>query len=125
MLGTSLDMRHVAHVLSGIGTSPEKYNTLKGGLLGGITKLIGYEGEVINMPNETVTYTGATAKIAYVIKPNRYFKIPIKRNLVMELDSQPNVNTLAQEQRAWYFSEAMYNAIGITNFVQKVTLPTW
>ena len=125
MLGTSMDMRHVAHVMSGIGTSPEKYSELTGGILGGITKLIGYEGEVIEMPNETVTYGGASDKIAYVIKSNRYFKLPIKRNLVMEIDLQPNVNTLAQEQRAWYFCESIYNEIGIDNFIQKVTLPAW
>ena len=77
------------------------------------------------MPGETVQYTGASDGVIHLIKPNRYFKIPIKRNLVMELDSMPNVNTLAREQRAWYFVEAMYNEIGISNFVQKVTLPTW
>jgi len=121
LLGTNEDMRHVAHVMGGIGTgTPEKYNAISG-----ISKLIGYEGEVIDMPNETVTYAGATDKIAYLIKPNRYFKIPIKRNLVMEVDSQPNVNTLAQEQKAWYFVESMYNEVGIDSFIQKVTLPAW
>lgn len=120
-LGTAKDMRHVAHVMSGLGNStPEKYSPLSQ-----ITKLIGYEGETIEMPNETVSYTGCTDGTIHLIKPNRYFKIPIKRNLVMEIDSQPNVNTLAQEQKAWYFVEAMYNAIGINNFVQKVTLPIW
>lgn len=120
-LGTAKDMRHLAHVMSGLGNStPEKYSAL-----GQITKLIGYEGETIDMPNETVSYTGCTNGIIYLIKPNRYFKIPIKRNLTMEMDAQPNVSTLAQEQRAWYFSEAMYNSAGIANFVQKVTLPAW
>jgi len=120
-LGTSKDMRHLAHVMSGLGNStPEKYSGLSQ-----ITKLIGYEGETIDMPNESVTYTGCTDGTIHLIKPNRYFKIPIKRNLVMEMDATPNVNTLAQEQRAWYFSEAIYNSIGIDSFVQKVTLPTW
>lgn len=120
-LGTSKDMRHIQHVMSGLGNStPEKYSALSQ-----ITKLIGYEGEVIDMPNETITYSGASAGIVLLIKPNRYFKIPIKRNLVMEIDAQPNVNTLAQEQKAWYFVEALYNEIGIANFVQKLTLPTW
>jgi len=120
-LGTSKDMRHMAHVMSGLGNStPEKYSPLSQ-----ITKLIGYEGETIDMPGETVTYTGCTDNTVYLVKPNRYFKIPVKRNLVMEIDAQPNVNTLAQEQKAWYFVEAMYNAIGIDNFIQKVTLPTW
>ena len=120
-LGTSKDMRHIAHVMSGLGNStPEKYSPLSQ-----ITKLIGYEGETIDMPGETVSYTGCTDGTVHLIKPNRYFKIPIKRNLVMEIDSQPNVNTLAQEQKAWYFVEAMYNAIGIDSFVQELTLPVW
>lgn len=122
-LCSTLDARHINHVLSGLPTDiPEKYAYSK---LGAITAVLGYDGEVIDMPNQVVTYAGATTGTIHLIKPNRYFKIPIKRNLVAELDATPNVQTLAMEQRAWYFSEAMYNAIGITNFVQKVTLPTW
>ncbi len=121
LLGTNQDMRHCAHVMSGLGNStPEKYSPL-----GQISKLIGYEGETIDMPNETITYPGCTNGTVYLIKPNRYFKIPIKRNLVMEIDKVPDVKTLAREQRAWYFVESMYNEIGIDSFVQKVTLPTW
>ena len=120
-LGTAKDMRHIQHVISGLGNStPEKYSPLSQ-----INTYIGYEGEVIDMPGETITYSGATEGTVLLIKPNRYFKIPVKRNLTMEIDAQPNVNTLAQEQKAWYFVEAMYNAIGIENFVQEVTLPTW
>jgi hypothetical protein len=119
-MGTAKDMRHLQSVMSGLGTVVDKYPGISQ-----ITKLIGYEGETIDMPGETVTYDGCTDGIIHIIKPSRYFKIPIKRNLVMEIDMQPNVNTLAQEQRAWYFSESIYNSIGISDFVQKVTLPTW
>ena len=120
-LCSSKDARHIAHVMSGLGNStPEKYTPLNQ-----ITKVIGYDGEVIDMPNKSVTYGGVTSGSIFLIKPNRYFKIPIKRGLVMELDATPDVKTLAREQRAWYFSEGIFNSIGIANFVQKVTLPTW
>jgi len=120
-LCSSKDARHIAHVMSGLGNStPEKYSPLNQ-----ITKVIGYDGEVIDMPEKTVTYGGVTSGTIYLIKPNRYFKIPIKRGLTMEIDQKPDVNTLAREQRAWYFVEGMYNSIGIENFVQEVTLPTW
>jgi hypothetical protein len=120
-VGTSQDIRHIAHVMSGLGNStPEKYSPLSQ-----ITRLIAYDGEVIDMPNETITYGGATNGFIHLIKPNRYFKIPIKRNLVMEIDKTPDVKTLAREERAWYFSEAMYNDIGLANFVQKATLSAW
>jgi hypothetical protein len=121
LLCSTLDARHVNHVIGGIDTDyPLRYPALRS-----ITTVLGYDGEVIDMPNETVTYSGVTSGKVYLIKPNRYFKIPIKRNLVAELDRTPNVNTLAMEQRAWYFSEAIYNAIGISNFVQEVTLDAW
>lgn len=123
ILADTKDARHIDHVLSGLPTDiPEKYAYSK---LNAITRVIGYDGETINMPDGATTYAGATAGTVHLIKPNRYFKIPIKRNLVAELDATPNVQTLAMEQRAWYFSEAMYNSIGIDSFVQKVTLPTW
>ena len=123
ILASTLDARHINYVLNGLpNDSSEKYNYPN---VSAINTVLGYDGEVIDMPNEVVTYSGVTSGKVYLIKPNRYFKIPIKRNLVAELDTVPNVSTLAMEQRAWYFSEAMYNAIGIANFVQEVTLPTW
>lgn len=123
LLCSTQDARHINHVLSGLPTDiPEKYSYAK---LSAISRVIGYDGEVIDMPDGSTTYDGCTTGVVFLIKPNRYFKIPIKRNLVAELDKTPNVQTLAMEQRAWYFSEAMYNAIGIENFVQETTLPTW
>lgn len=121
VLASSKDARHIEHVMSGLGNStPEKYTALNQ-----ISKVIAYDGEVIDLPNKSVTYTGCTSGTVFLIKKNRYFAIPIKRRLTMELDQTPDVSTLSQEQRAWYFVEGMYNTVGITNFVQKVTLPTW
>ena len=51
--------------------------------------------------------------------------IIVKRGLTTEIDTQPDVKTLAQEERAYYFAEGLYNAEGLANFVQKITLPTW
>ena len=121
LLCATEDARHVNHVISGLNPAiPDKYTALSS-----ISRVVGYDGEVIDMPNETVTYTGCTKKTAFLIKRNRYFSIPIKRNLIMELDQTPNVSTLSREQRAWYFAEAMFNSSGISSFVQKVTLPAW
>jgi len=120
-LGTSQDMRHCAHVMSGLGNStPEKYAPLSQ-----IKKLVAYDGEVIDMPNKSITYGGCTNGTIFLIKPSRYFKIPVKRRLTMEIDKTPDVKTLTREQRAWYFVESIYNSVGIDSFVQKVTLPTW
>ena len=120
-LCSSKDARHIAYVMSGLGNStPEKYTPLNQ-----ITKVIGYDGETIDMPNKTVSYNGVTSGAIFLIKPNRYFKIPIKRGLTMKLDATPDVKTLSREQRAWYFSEGIFNGIGISSFVQKVTLPVW
>jgi hypothetical protein len=50
--------------------------------------------------------------------------IGIKRGLTLEVDSMPDVKTLAREQRSWYFVEGQQTT-GIANFIQEVTLPTW
>jgi len=52
-------------------------------------------------------------------------KIAMKRELTMEVDEQPDVKTLTQSQKAWYYAESIYNAIGIANFIQEITLPDW
>lgn len=121
ILASSFDARHINRVLGGLGkTTPENYGSIPE-----VKAVIGYDGEVIDMPNETITYSGVTKGTAYLIKPNRYFKIPIKRGLTAEIDKTPDVATLAREQRAWYFAEGIYNSVGIANFVQEITLPTW
>lgn len=121
VLASSLDAEHINHVKSGLGNStPEKYSPLSS-----IKTVVAYDGETINMPNETITYNGVTSGAIYLVKKNRYMSIPVKRGLVAEIDAQPDVSTLAQEKRAWYFVEGIYNDVGIANFIQKVTLPAW
>jgi len=89
----------------------------------GLSGIVAYDGEVINMPNETITYAGCTTGIGYIVKKNRYMTIIKKTGLVTEIDETPNVSNLSQKEQAWYFSEGIYNSVGINNFVQKVTLP--
>lgn len=119
---SSLDANHVQHVITGLGNStPEKYM----GYLSNIRQIVAYDGESIPTPNGIVTYSGVTPGVAFLVKRNRYMSIPVKRGLTAEIDENPDVKTLAQSQRAWYFVEAMYNEIGIGNFIQKITLPAW
>ncbi len=121
ILAHTQDARHIQHVMSGLGNStPEKYTPLTS-----ISKVLGYDGETIDMPDEVITYDGVPLGTCFMIKPNRYFRIPVKRDLTMEIDATPDVQTLKREQRAWYFVEAIFNDVGIDSFVQKITLPAW
>lgn len=94
------------------------------GSLDSISRVIGYEPETIVGTNETTSYTACPAGKAYLIKPNRRMIIAIKRNMQLNVNMNPNPATLAQEQKAWWFAEAMYNA-GIADFIQEVTLSAW
>ena len=53
-----------------------------------------------------------------------YMEIAVKRDLVVEVDTQPDVTTLTREQRAYWFAEAVWTE-GIQYFIQEITLPTW
>jgi len=121
LLMSSYDANHFQQVANGL---PE--NMWNQSLFGipNISRVVAYDDEVTQFDHKKVTYSGVTAGTAYLIAPNRYMKIPVKRGLTMELDQTPNVNTLAREQRAWYFVEGMYN-YGIEHFIQKITLPSW
>jgi hypothetical protein len=88
------------------------------------SRVIGYDPETIVANSETVSYTPVTTGKAYVIKPNRRMIIAIKRRLQLNVNMNPDPATLAQEERAWWFCEALYNA-GIEDFIQEVTLPAW
>jgi hypothetical protein len=120
ILANSLDARHIARVAGGLPSVNERsYPSLSE-----ISRVVEYDGEVITLRASTVTYTGVTAGKCYLVKPNRYMNIGIKRNLQMEADMTPNVNTLASEQRSWYFVEGQQTS-GLPYFIQEVTLPSW
>lgn len=120
ILAHPFDARHIADVLTGLPSVNERRYPA----LSAVSNVVGYDGEVITGRAKTVTYSGVTKGEAYLIKPNRYMNIGIKRNLTLEVDSMPDVSTLAREKRAWYFVEGMQTT-GISSFIQKITLPTW
>lgn len=93
-------------------------------LEGVFSRIVGYDPEVITAVSEVVAYTPVPTGKAYIIKLNRRMLIAIKRRLQLNINMNPNPATLAQEERAWWYCEAIYNA-GIDDFIQEVTLPAW
>jgi len=120
-LCSTYDANHIAPLVSGglPSVNERRYPSIRG-----ISQIITYDTKTIAFPDKTVTYTGVTSGTIYLIKKNNRMIIPVKRGLTMELDAQPNVKTLAKEERAWYFCESIFNA-GIADYIQKVTLPSW
>jgi len=114
--------RHAARVVNGL---PQTEGNKRLGAISEIAGIIAYDGDTIIGRDGDTTYAGVGDTYAYLVKPNRYMDIIVKRGLTTEIDTQPDVKTLAQEERAYYFAEGIYNAEGLANFVQKITLPTW
>lgn len=120
ILANPYDARHIMDVLSGLPSSNER----KYPAISGISQVVAYDGDIINMRAKDVEYSGVTQGTCYLVKKNRYMNVGIKRNLTLEVDMRPDVKTLAREERAWYFAEGQ-QITGITSFVQEITLPTW
>jgi hypothetical protein len=123
VLASEYDARHISRVAQGLPSVNERSYPA----LSEISRVIGYDGETINLRDRTVTYDGITSGTAYIVKRNRYMVIPVKRNLQVEVDPMPDVRTLARQERAYWFAEGVYHGgdDGIGSFVQKITLPTW
>ena len=121
LLASTHDANHIRRVMGGLPSVNERIY----GSIPEISRIVAYDTEYTTFSNKVIEYKGVTPGTAYLIKPNRYMMIPVKKELTMEADLTPDVLTLAQQERSWYYSEAIYNAIGIANFVQKITLPTW
>lgn len=121
LLCNSYDARHIARVLNGLPSVNER--SYPG--ISEVSRIVAYDTNYIDFEDHTNTFTGVTKGKCYLVKPNRYMKIAVKRDLTMEVDEKPDVLTLARAQRAWYYAEAIYNEIGIANFIQEVTLPAW
>jgi hypothetical protein len=120
------DSRHIARVVNGL-TTPEVGGQDNPKILppiNEISQIVAYDGEVIKGRVKDVTYTGVTRGKAYLVKPNRYMNISVKRPLTLESDMTPDVSTLAREKRAWYFVEGQQTT-GIQYFVQEITLPAY
>jgi len=120
ILASSYDARHIARVVSGLPSVNER--AYPG--ISDISAVVAYDGEAIQMRASTVTYAGVTSGTAYLVKPNRYMNVGIKRNLQMESDMTPDVKKLSREERSWYFVEGQQTT-GIASFIQEITLPAW
>ena len=112
-------MGHIEHVNGLPSDRNRNYPSIRA-----ISNIVGYDGEVINMPDGTTTYSGVGDTYCYIVKKNRYMNVVKKTGLIAEIDKTPDVPTLSREQRAWYFSEGI-QIDGVASFVQKVTLPAW
>jgi len=120
------DGRHIQRVVSGftgpnIGGQDSPKNL---GPIPQISTIVTYDGEVIRGRTRDYTFPGVTRGKCYLIKPNRMMNISVKRDLQLEVDMQPDVNTLTREQRAWWYAEGIHTR-GIQYFVQEVTLPAY
>lgn len=123
ILANPLDAQRIQSVLGGrfpAANSDGPFLSLESS----VSRIIGYDPETIVTESETVTYNAVPTGIVYVIKPNRRMAIAKKRDLQLNVNMNPNPGTLAQEDKAWWFCEAIFNK-GIDDFIQEVTLPAW
>ncbi len=126
MLAHPFDAPHIRDVALGLPST----NQMVLSAFSQIKQVIAYDDEIIKQRAKTTTYSGVTKGKAYMIIPasalpaNGYMEIAVKRDLVVEVDSQPDVKTLTREQRAYWFAEAFWTE-GIQYFIQELTLPTW
>ncbi len=126
ILAHPFDARHIARVAAGLPSTNERvYSSISE-----INRVIAYDDEIIRQRTKTTTYSGVTKGTAYMIIPasaapaGGYMEIAVKRDLVIEISTQPDVTTLTREQRAYWFAEGLWNH-GIQYFIQELTLPTW
>lgn len=126
VLAAPYDAKHIARVARGLPSVNEKeYPGLTE-----IRQVVEYDGESVILRDRTITYDGVTKGTAYMLIPasalsaNGYMEIAIKRGLTVEVDLNPDVKTLAQEERAYWFAEGVWYK-GIQYFVQEITLPAW
>lgn len=123
LVAAPVDARHIYSIIGGqfpASNNSGPYLSLDGSL----ARIIGYDPETVIGETETVSYTSVPTKKAYLIKPNRKLSIAIKRRLQLNVNMAPSPATLAQEQKAWWFCEALYNA-GIADYIQEISLPAW
>ncbi len=126
ILAHPFDARHIARVASGLPSTNERVYSA----ISEINMVIAYDDEIIRQRTKTTTYSGVSQGTSYMIIPasalpaGGYMEIAVKRDLVIEIDTQPDVSTLTREQRAYWFAEGLWNH-GIQYFIQELTLPSW
>jgi len=123
LLCSSNDARHFRTIRGGFdskGIADNKYPAI-----GEISTIVEYDGDFISFNDgKVLTFQGCTDRTAFLIKRNEFMNIYTKRGLTVEFDNNPSVLTLAQEEKAWYYSEAIYKE-GINDYIQKISLPAW
>ena len=125
ILANGYDARHIARVANGLPSVNER--SYPG--ISEISAVLSYDDEVVKLRDRTITYDGVTQGKAYAIIPasaidNGYMEIAVKNDLMVEVDEQPDVKTLAQRQEAYWFAEGIWYD-GIQYFIQEITLPAW
>lgn len=125
ILAHSYDAKHIARVARGLtSTNEREYPAISE-----ISNVIAYNDEVIRLRDRKVTYEGVQKGTAYMLIAKSaieqgYMEIAIKRDLMVEIDQTPDVKTLSQEERAYWFAEGIWYE-GIQYFIQEITLPIW
>lgn len=121
LLCSSNTARHFRHVARGFSISVDKnYPALTD-----ISTIVEYDADsIIFNSGKVLEFGGVGDSYAYLIKRNPLMNIYTKRGLTVEVDNTPDVLTLAQQEKAWYYSEAIYNE-GIKDYVHRVALPAW
>ena len=121
LLCSSNTARHFRHVARGFAISVDKtYPALTD-----ITTIVEYDDDqIVFNSGKVLKFEGVGDTYAYLIKRNPLMNIYTKRGLTVEVDNTPDVLTLAQQEKAWYYSEAIYNE-GIKDYVHRVALPAW
>ena len=126
ILAAPFDAPHIVQVSGGLASD----NQINYPALSQIKQVISFDDETIRQRARTVTYSGVTAGTVYMIIPASalpsagYMEIAVKRDLVVEVDTQPDVKTLTREERAYWFGEGIWSN-GVQYFIQELTLPTW
>lgn len=121
LLCSSNTARHFNFVKGGFAMDTNK----KYPALDAISTVVEYDGDsIVFNDGKVLSFGGVGDTYAYLIKKNDFMNIYTKRGLTVEADNTPDVLTLAQAEKAWYYSEAVYNE-GIGDYIQKITLPAW
>lgn len=120
LLANPADARHIRMVASGLPSVNERRLTA----ITDIDMILEYPGTTVQFPEGIETYPGVPKGTVFMISRNELMQIWVKRDLSVESEARPSVLTLGREERAWFYSEAIYNE-GISSFVMKLILPEW
>ena len=101
---------------------PQTEGNKRLGAISEIAGIVAYDGDTIPGRDGDTIYAGVGDTYAYLVKPNRYMDIIVKRGSPPKLTPSAGSSKIAaQEERAYYFAEGIYNKEGSKNFVQKIT----